>query len=178
MNPMVTTPSGRGVSVTFSVTFDYQRYYDEAELAAAAPELLARLRGASTLEGAFEITADAGPSVKIVDELAPWAQNLCLRAVPALAMAQPTRIQYFSQSGFLDLTPQGDAVVLSGDLTPSLTVPRMALAHALLGCGQRFIAFAAAVKGADADYMANLDYLRRFEEPAKQALASAQEDGA
>jgi hypothetical protein len=167
----LTTADTPDVSVTFAVTFDYQRYYAEAEL--AAPDVVDRIRAGSTIEGSVDIAGDGETVTRIVDELAPWIQNLCFRAVPTLAAGEPTRVLYFSRSGFLDLAPRDDVIELSGDKNPDATYPRRPLLDALVECGSRFLAFAETVKRDDVDYMANVDYVRQFEEPARAAAHEA-----
>ena len=158
------------VSATFTVTFDWRVFHGEAELAAGGPELLARIRSVANLEGSIDIAAPGSPPTRIADELAPWIQNLCFRAIPALGMGEPTRIQYFSRSGFLLLTPQGEDVELTSDKTPTALYPRKPLMRELVACGERFLAFAGGLKRDDQDYMANLNYVTKFLEPARAAL--------
>lgn len=161
------------MNVSFAITLDYLRFYDEGALAALPPETLALLKGRPALEGMLVISPDAGDAVKIVDELEPWVQNLCFDAVARLCRGESVTVSYFSRAGLLTLTPQGDSVSLSGDLTPAARLPAAALLPQLYACGRRFIAFARSVKGDDEDYMANLDYVSGFEEPARRALSDA-----
>jgi hypothetical protein len=168
---MTGSSSAQTVAVTFAVTFNYLQFHDETELAAAGPALMTRLQATRNPEGALQIALTGQPTVRILDELAPWMQNLCLRAVPALVAGEPYRVLYFSQQGYLDLSPQGQLVGLKGDLTPDATFPRLPLARALVECAERFLAFASRVKAGDAAYMANIDHIRRFLPPAHRALA-------
>lgn len=167
------TPAGDAnhVDVTFTVTFDFERYYTEGELTSLAADLNPRIQGASTIEGSIDIAAPDAPVTRIVDELAPWIQNLCFRAVLDLAADNPVRVQYFSRSGYLDLTPRGELVELSGDKNPPAAYPRQTLMSALVDCGERFLAFAQTIKGNDETYMANLNYVRGFEAASRAALA-------
>jgi hypothetical protein len=159
------------VSVTFAVTFDFERYYTEAELSAA--DVVDRIRAASTIEGSIEIAGSGGPPITIVDELAPWIQNLCFRAVSTVASGEPAHVLYFSRSGFLDLVPRDDVVEVSGDKNPNAVYPRRQLLEALVECGSRFLAFAETTKHDDADYIGNLNYVRQFEEPARAAATDS-----
>jgi hypothetical protein len=158
------------VVVTFNVTFDFTRYFSEAELA-DEEGALATLRSARRIEGSLDIAASGAPTTRVIDELAPWVQNLCFRAVPPLAAGEPARVSYYSRSGSVLLTPRGDVVELSGDLNPAARYPKRALLVALVECGHRFLTFAAAVKRDSPDFMGNLNYIRRFEGPAREALA-------
>jgi hypothetical protein len=167
------SPNDAPVLVTFGVTFDYSRWFDETELGAAmaAPQggLRDRLRRARTLEGFIDIAAEGAPTTRIVDELAPWVQNLCFIAVPRLAAGQATEVHYFSRSGTLHLRPDGERVELAGDRNPAALYELQPLMKALVDCGRRFIAFAEVAKGDDADYIGNLNYVRRFEASAVAA---------
>jgi hypothetical protein len=158
------------VGVSFGITFDFIRYYNEGELAAAGSDLLTRLRAAPTLNGNIDISAAGAATTRVIDDLAPWVQNLCYGAVATLAAGKPAQVLYFGRSGLLRLTPVDDKIELSGDLNPTARYPRHALMTALVDCGRRFVAFAERVKRDDADYMANLDYVRQFETAARAAL--------
>lgn len=166
---MTSSPDAR-VTVRYAVTFDYRTFHGEDELSVPDSALVQRVRSKSILEGRVEISAPGQPDVRIADELVPWIQNLCFRAVPSLATGQPERIQYFSRSGYVLLTPSQDAVELSGDRDPHAVYPRKALLEALVDCGDRFLAFADAVKRDDADFMAQVNYARRFAAQAREAL--------
>ena len=79
------------VAVNFAVTFDYQRYYTEAEIAAGAIE--SQLRSARTLEGAIIVRVGDAPAIEVVDELVPqilaYMRRYEERAVAALQRAGP-----------------------------------------------------------------------------------------
>lgn len=156
------------VSVTFTITFDFMRYYTEDEL--GGTNVAARLRYASTIEGSIDIARSGSPTVRVVDELAPWVQNLCFRAVPNLATGEPVQVLYYSRSGHVDLVPKGDEIEISGDKVPTSAFPGRALTQALVDCGGRFLAFAKEAKGTDPDYMANIDYIGGFEGSARAAV--------
>lgn len=158
------------VNVSFSVTFDYQHYYSEEEITAANPELLKKIHEAKAIEGYIEISGDNLLTTRIIDELVPWMQNLCFRAIPNLCMGQPEKVLYFSRSGFLDLQPMDAEIKLSGNKNPEAIYPQKDLLQALWQCGKRFLKIMGDIKQSDPDYMANLSYIAKSEKAAHQAL--------
>jgi hypothetical protein len=123
-------------------------------------------------EGALEIAADA-QGIQIRDELEPWIQNLCFWAIPSILAGEPTEILYFSKSGRLMLEPVDGDVRLGGDRNPDVVVERSSLARELVGCGERFLAFARSVKADDANYMAIVHDYDGYAKNARQALETA-----
>jgi len=158
------------MNVNFTITFDYQRFYTETELAGPGSELRARIAAARAVEGAIVLVAENQPTIEIVDELLPWVQNLFFRAVTQLANGEDVRVLYFSRSGFLDLQPVGDAVEVSGNKTASGVYPKSELLPALFACGERFDTVMREIKGDDVDFIGNLNYMRSFAEIAREAM--------
>jgi hypothetical protein len=158
------------MNVTFTLTRDYQRFYTEAELAVPGSEARGGIASARTLEGAIVLAAENQPTIEIVDELLPWAQNLCFQAVSQLMNGQDVRINYFSRSGFLDLKLAGDTIQVSGNKTASAIFPKAELLPGLFACGERFDALLRDIKHGDVEVIGNLDYMRRFAEMARDAM--------
>ena len=157
------------IHVTYCITFDYNRFYSEQELKEGTPELLNELSHAPAIEGAIVIQTPEN-TVEIRDELLPWIQNVCFLAIPDLSEGEPVHIDYFSRSGYIDLTPSGGMVKITGNLIREITCPQQELLQQLFECGKRFIAYMKTVKKNDADFMANLNYIATLEAPARRAL--------
>lgn len=156
--------------VSYSITFDYARFYTESELGNAAPDLAGRLASASSVEGALELAAPGAGTTRVVDELVPWIQNLCFAAIPDLARGKSTSVHYFSRSGVLELSPAGERIDVKGSLVEGASYPAQELLQALYDCGMRFVKYMESAKRNDAAYIANLNYLKQFAEPARLAL--------
>lgn len=161
------------ITVGFALTLDYTTYVDELALSTAVEELIGLFAAGSALEGMLVISSGEGTELRIIDELEPWVQNLCFDAVTRICAGESVTVRYYSRAGYLTLNPQDNQIHLSGDLTPAATFPRAELLKELFDCGCRFIDFAGSLKGSDEDYMANLDYVREFRQPARNALAHA-----
>lgn len=157
------------VIVTFSVTFDYKKYYPESDITPYNSILLDAIRNAKTIEGAIDISF-GDKSTKIIDELAPWIQNLCFQPISNLCLGKEQKALYFSRSGFLDLQPLGKEIRLSGNKNPTEIYPFKELLHALVECGSRYMKIIGDIKQDDIHYMANLNYIAPQEESARFAL--------
>lgn len=167
------TSSNQGqVSVTFSITFDYLNFISEEELNDPSKPYLDMVRYAQTIEGALNISAAGQPDVQFRDIIAPWIQNLCFRGVVKLVQDQPLSVNYFSRSGTAEFSSQDSVIFLKSDHNAETQYPKSELLHKLTSCGSRFVAFAEHVKKDDADYMANLNYVKGFEAQAHTALES------
>ena len=159
------------ITVNYSITFDYIHFYTERDLMEAAPELLKKISVAPVIEGAITIRDHRNCTIEVIDELAPWIQNLCFRSVPNLSNEERVCINFFSRSGYLELTPFGDKVELKGSLTDDASYTTSELLHGLVECGKRFIECIGRIKKDDENYMANLNYIAKFEEPARLSLS-------
>ncbi|GAB2911086.1 hypothetical protein [Rheinheimera gaetbuli] len=159
------------INVTYSITFDYIKFYTEFEIANASQALLEEIAKKTSIDGCIKINgSDDTQVVSIVDELIPWIQNLCLRAIPDLSCDVPVSVNYFSRSGTLEIKPIGEQLKITGNLTGTATFPKVELLKALFFCGQRFIKTMREIKGNDAGYIANIEYVMRFVGPAKVSI--------
>ncbi|PHN02176.1 hypothetical protein [Flavilitoribacter nigricans] len=158
------------MNVNFTITFDYQKFYKEEEFSQTESELRGKIASAKAIEGAVVLDAENQPTIEIIDELLPWIQNLCFRAVSQLMNGEEVRIHYFSRSGYLDLKPVGDNIEVSGNKTASGVYPKSTLLAALFACGERFDALMREIKSNDPNVIGNLNYMRQFAEMAREVL--------
>lgn len=158
------------MDVQFTITFDYQRFYAESEFSGSDSMPRNSLSKAPTVEGAIVLTSENQPTIQIVDELLPWIQNLCFRAVATLANGEPCRVPYYSRSGYLELKPVDNVVEVSGNKTESAVYPKRELLQELFACGKRFDSMMREIKGSDKTVIRNLDYMKRFSAINQAAL--------
>ncbi len=160
------------VRVTFSVTFDFRRYYSEDEVGQDGGGLAGRIARVPDIEGALEITW-LDTQIKIADQLAPWVQNLCYLAIPDLAQGQNVVVSYILMSGVLELVCEGEWIELHSEHFETARLPRLPLLTSLVSCGHRFEAFATLAKQGDKVYLAQLVDFPQFRQAALDALAAA-----
>jgi len=160
------------VTVAFAVTFDFSRFYTEAELAVAAPELLDDIRRASTIDGSIDIESPGRTGVRVADELVPCVQNLCFRAVATLSTGNPAEVPYFARQGLVSLTPVGDETEIAGDRVDPARYPTGPLCAALVACGERFLDFARTLKSGDGDYLAAVEDAAQYGTIAEAGLVT------
>jgi len=158
------------MNIIFTITFDYKRFYTESELSVPGSQLRTRVAAARAIEGAILLITENQPTIEIVDELLPWIQNLCFRAISQLIIDGEVRIQYFSRSGFIDLKLAGDVIEVKGNKTASAVFPKGEFLPALLACGERFDSLMREIKGNDPDVIGNLDYMKHFAEMARKEM--------
>lgn len=156
------------VQFTFSPSLD--RYIPEAELADAAGWVKEKIIAQANLEGSIDIVTETG-LIRIVDELIPWVQNLCFDAPVKLLESDTVQVGYFSRPGQIQLATHDGMVDISGDHIDPGRMAQDTLCAALIACGDRFLEFATKAKGADPDYMSQVDYVRRFQAKAHDAFA-------
>jgi hypothetical protein len=158
------------VTVTFSITIDYQKFIQEDELNDPSNPFLDTIRASERIEGAINISAPGQPNLQFRDVLAPWVQNLCFRGVWNLAHGQPATVYYFGSAGTVVFTPNNSEVRFNGDNNPDALYSKSELLHALVNCGSRFIAFAEIIKKDDYNYLGNINYVKGFQAMANEAL--------
>jgi hypothetical protein len=73
----MTTTDTNPVDVKFTITLDHQYFYTEEEIQNADAELSDKIGKAALIEGSIDIIYTNAPENRIIDELAPWIQNLC-----------------------------------------------------------------------------------------------------
>jgi hypothetical protein len=168
-------PRAQTIDVTFCLDLGGDDCVNERELGAHFETYRERLVGDDRFSGAIVLAPGNGPAVKYEDELGPAVQDLCFRSIPALLAGKTVNLTTFSYPGNVRLAPEGDAVVISGDVVRTAILPLRPLAHGLYDCGVRFIAFARRLKGKDYEHI--LQPLEDLGRQAAQALASAGDEG-
>lgn len=154
----------------FKVELDQYHQFNEFDLTVLTNAQLSALSQKRAFEGIFVLAHEGSPDIQICDELEPWVQNLCFDSIPKMLEGLPHEILYFSRPGFIRLEPEGESVGFSGDLIPTVQLPKFSLAPALFDCGNRFLKWASKVKEGDDSYLANLNYIAEYRQPASNAL--------
>jgi len=126
---------------------------DERELTENLDEYRRRMQANTRFSGAIVIAAPGQPTVEYEDELGPAVRDLCFRSIPDLLAGKPVALTTFSYPGSVSLVPEGDTVVISGDVVETARVPLRPLARGLVACGQRFIAFARRLRGQEYEHI-------------------------
>jgi len=147
------TQPGSGVDVSFCLQTGGDDCVDERELVRNLDDYRTSLKANTRLDGAIVITAPGGPTVEYEDEVPPAVQDLCFGSIPDLAAGKTVDITTFSYPGKLRLVPQGDGVLISGDVVPTTRLPLRPLLKSLYDCGQRFIIFARQLKGNEYEHV-------------------------
>ena len=157
----------------FKVELDQYHQLNEFDLTVLTNAQLSALSQKRAFEGILVLAHEGSPDIQICDEIEAWVQNLCFDSIPQMLARQPHQILYFSRPGFIRIDPEGESVRISGDSIPTVQLPILSLARALFNCGDRFLKWAGAVKESDDSYLANLNYIAEYRQPALNALKDA-----
>lgn len=160
------------ISVSFSITFDHDNFYPESDWVDPSPGLLAKLTETENPVGAIVIRSTGQEDFLIQDELAPWIQNLCFRAISKLRDSDHVTINYFIRSGSVTLDKSDTTVRLAGTGNQSAVYPLKELAGLLIACGKRYLEVIVPLKAGDKVYAANMKEVAGFEPAATEALKS------
>lgn len=157
---------GGSVDVRFCLDAD-DDCIDERELTENFDEYRPRMQAKKRFSGAIVITAPGQPTVEYEDELGPAVQDLCFRSVPDLLAGKAVDLTTFSYPGSVSVVPDGDVVIISGDVVETAKVPLRPLARGLVACGQRFITFARRLRGQEYEHI-----LKPLEDLGRSAAAA------
>ncbi|HEU4323758.1 MAG TPA: hypothetical protein VFS21_11470 [Roseiflexaceae bacterium] len=87
--------------------------------------------------GKFILAQPGEEALELEDRIEPLIQNLCLYAPKQLLSGQSYRFQHWNYAASVVLEPDGDKVLVSGDLLKPTVIAKRELIEALLGCAAR-----------------------------------------
>ena len=134
----------------------------EEELASRFDELRERLTAQEEPEGTLVLYNDGG-SYRVTafrDDLEALMRGVCVRAIPDLAAGKEVVAEMAAYDESAAFKPEGDEIVVSGDQIDGDRCPARPLLEALVGCGERYLAFIKRLRGDNpelAEYFAGWD---------------------
>lgn len=160
------------VAVLFSLQVAGQVTVGEGDLPAvidAARDHLDRDR----LTGQIVILATGQAVAHIEDDDLEFTVQQLLEGIPELAAGRPFRVGFSEAPGAVELTPEDGMLRVTAEYFQPMTAQTEELLPALLGCCERFMAFARSAYAHQPEAQQRIDQLDTWLTAARAALGGA-----
>jgi len=159
------------VAVLFTLQVAGQVTLGEGDLAAALDAVRDKLDPAY-LVGQLVLLASGQPVAYVQDDLEFTVQQV-LEGIPELAAGRSFAVGFSDAPGRVALTPDGGTLRVTGEYFKPLAAPAAELLPALLGCCERFVAFARSAYADQPEVQARIGQLDPWLAGARAALGGA-----
>jgi hypothetical protein len=157
--------------VTYSVIISDNEIVNEANI--SNKEYADRLANIEDIYG-FITLEYQGKKIQIEDELVPWIQNFCLKALSDILSGKKVIVYYFSREGEMTIESDGTSVLIQDKFNSAVLFPFKSLIQELYACGERFIQQLAPIKREDAAFMNDIKSLNFHKRLAEASIDTLQ----
>ena len=122
-------------------------------------------------QGKFSIFYQGAEAI-INDDIFSLTRNMCFRSMDKLVLRNEVRLMYFTTGGYINMTPENEWMIISGDHFATIRVPYRAFIESIFALGVRFKAFFERLAPKSEENNALLQLLKEDEAAAKLVLES------